>query len=786
LKSVHLTLSSACAALAIGLSASPAIAQNATDPQNAASTADESAGIGDIVVTARRREESLQKTPIAITALNSAALETRNVVNLADVSKLAPNMFVYRQTGVLGSTVASIRGISTTDNTLGQDSPIGIYLDGIAVGRLNASTMDLVEPDSVQVLRGPQGTLFGRNTTAGAIIVQSHTPTDDFSGRVKASYGTYNDRRFSARVDSGLLGESGIKLTAAYTRRQKDGYIDAANLPDYQDPGSEESEAFFGKIMGQWGDFKATLTGDWSKLSGNPASLQTTVATSALAQYNQNSPSYGGTSIPITTTPLLAYDSWPYALQQVSSKGATLTLEYRAAAELTLKAIGGLRSYWRNDPASYGSLIKGPYTTGNPPVPAGIGTFNSFFDLPNRRQNQRQKSLELQALGSLSDFDYVLGLYYFNEHGYDFGETRLPNVSSGTLASLVNTFREYTVASTSKAAFGQVSWKPAFLDKRLELTGGIRHTKDNRNFNQTRSVVRSVDLQTTNTSYLASASYQVTDGLLTYVKYSTGYRSGGYNVRAPGNVNPIFKPEFIKSWEAGVKLDALDRRLRLNVAAFSNKYDDLQVSTFEAPTINDAGGAGNINAKARIKGFEVEATVAPVEGLTLTGSWGYLDAKYTRYPIALNAGGVVGNGCAGILSAGGTPVLQDCAAIADFRAAPKSTIDLSASYVLPQAYGEWLFSVNWSHRSFIYGSIVDNTGNGFKPLVSSAPYGLLGGRIALSKIPLNDDNVTAQISVFGANLTDRRYTYGGTEIGQFGTVVVGDPRTVGVEASISF
>src|SRR5262249_33100295 len=144
--------------------------------------------------------------------------------------------------------------------------------------------------------------------------------------------------------------------------------------------------------------------------------------------------------------------------------------------------------------------------------------------------------------------------------------------------------RVYTVESTSKAAFAQIDWRPAFLDKKLELSGGIRYTKDSRDFDQTQAIVRPEQLHTKNTSVLASANYQWTDGVMTYVRFSTGYRAGGFNVRAGAAADPTYLPEKIKAYEAGFKIDAFNRRLRFNGAAFYNKYRDLQVGQFVAPS----------------------------------------------------------------------------------------------------------------------------------------------------------------------------------------------------------
>ena len=208
---------------------------------------------------------------------------------------------------------------------------------------------------------------------------------------------------------------------------------------------------------------------------------------------------------------------------------------------------------------------------------------------------------------------------------------------------------------------------------------------------------------------------------------------------------------------------------------------------FAAPTATSDGTQQNINANARFNGFKIETVVVvPVSGLTLSGSFGYVDAKYKSSPVAL-AGGRVTAGCTPIANGSGAVFEQNCVAIADVPQIPKTSLDLSAAYTIKgQSYGEWSFSVDYARRSRIIWTAVDPAGTGIKNALVSRAYGLLGARIAMSNIPIESGDVRAQISVLGANLTNEKYFFGGTDFGQFGTVTYGLRRSVAVEARIDF
>jgi iron complex outermembrane receptor protein len=674
-----------------------------------------------------------------------------------------------------------MRGVGFGDVNLGQDAPVGIYIDGVYNGRTNVAMMQLVEPEQIEVLRGPQGTLFGRNTTGGAISVTTRTPSDSFGGMVEGSYGSFGAKGAQVRIDTGLLGASGVKLSFAGQHRQQDGTHDSGLTPPDRDPGSYRTDAYWFKAVGEWGGLQAKLSADYTKESGVPPTLQIVDATPAVRNMVALSPGLGGGGYPISPAPqyTIANDFVPRD-QQVWAQGVALTLNYQVSDYLTLKSISGVRAYKRDDPAGYGpanlrTLVGGQVTT-----------FNGLYEIIQRGQSQRQFSQELQALGSWDDVDYVAGLYYFRERGSYGAATRLPfALGNGSSALDVRSSFLYGLESKSLAGFTQINWRPSALDKKLEISGGVRWTRDKRDFDQTIGVIRTANLKTDNVSYLASASYQWTPSAMTYFRYATGYRAGGFNSRATAAQNPVYQPEKIRSYEVGFKLEALDRRLRLNGAAFYNKYDNLQVGFFLPPNAAGAGGNVAVNANARYEGFELELTAVPIDGLNLNASVGYVDPKYENYPQPLGTGGALAAGCSPIVLNGAT-VAQNCAAIAHFSGTSFRTAAAGVSYVFPPAsYGEWSIRTDYAYRGPANYDTFNNAATPFFDAVHADGYGLLSARLTLSDIPLTP-NVRARLAFFGENLTNKAYNIQGVDFSYMAAIVFGDPRTFGVEGKIEF
>jgi iron complex outermembrane recepter protein len=262
----------ACTAIFASIAGASAAYAQAAAPEASATPSD---GIQDIVVTARRQSESLQKTPIAVTALNSATLEKMNVQQVDKIAQVAPNLIISQQSSALSAASINIRGIGQTDPSLGLDTAVGVYLDGVYVARSAGSIFDLVDLDRIEVLRGPQGTLFGRNTTGGAIQLISKKPADDFGITAKGGYGSRNDWYGRFRLDTGKMNGSPISASFVYYHRERDGYFDNTLTPASEDPGSLRVNAGSAALKGDFGKFQFNYSWDYDNRRGAPGFFQT-------------------------------------------------------------------------------------------------------------------------------------------------------------------------------------------------------------------------------------------------------------------------------------------------------------------------------------------------------------------------------------------------------------------------------------------------------------------------------------------------------------------------------
>lgn len=752
-----------------------------------------SGGLEDIVVTARRTSETLQKTPISITALNSQMLEKINVNQVDKVAQIAPNVVISQQSGALSAASINIRGIGQTDPSFALDTAVGIYMDGVYVARSAGSIFDLVDLERIEVLRGPQGTLFGRNTTGGAIQLITKKPTDDFGVTLKGGYGSRDNRHFRARLDTGRLGDGPISTSFVYYHRARDGYFDNLLTPDSKDPGSLNVNAYMAAVRGDFGPLQMDYSYDYDKRTGAPAFFQVTGITDAALAYYSQSESLGG-------APLQLFDPDKRAragLQAPSANGEftgktvgqghNLTISYEFSPALTFKSITGYRKLL---------LANALGLSGNGELKGYAPDLSVQTVVPyngvNAPQRQRQFSQELQLLGSVGDFSYVLGAYYFNEKASEDNKQQLTFILDGGSTAdpryvgiNLEPEAKYHARSKSYAAFGQLSWRPQSLDERFELTGGIRYTKDKKRMTLENANAGVPDptngtdsISFDNVSFLVSASYQFTPDILGYAKVSTGYKSGGFNPRAPGLTDPdggfaglnSFKPEKLTSYEAGLKTDLLDRRLRINLAAFYSSYKDLQVAQFASGT----GGASTllVNAgKAEFKGVELEMTALPVRGLTLTGSLGYTDPKYKQFlfldPL--------------------TNVVTDISDTARFSNVAKFNSYVAAEYQFePMAFGQLSVRGSYAYRSHVYFYPNDAV-NIFNREVDSNATNTVDARITLSDIPIGNQ-LRGEISLFGENLLNEDQTLYGVDFGGlgFGGKIFAEPRRFGVDAKLTF
>lgn len=781
----------------------PAMAQ---DAEGAASTASaRSGGLEEIIVTARRTSETMQDVPVAITAIGGAFLERQNVMDATALPRLAPNLTIALQPGSQSAAAVFIRGIGNQEPSALSEQGVGIYLDGVYLARAGGAVFDLLDLERVEVLRGPQGTTFGRNTIGGALQLVSKRPTDDFGVSAKAGFARYNDWFVRSRVDTGELGNSGIALSFAGMHREAGGYVDNALTPSSNDPGSLNSDAFAVAAQGNFGDLTVNYNFDFADRRGANAFFQIIAARPDVAAYFGQSESLGGAPFQLGADRMQDVLQAPYARPGYDrdftshSKiwGHSLTVEYDALPGLTLKSITGYRRFFQNaiNQLSGNGDLRGPVVTFDGNGTAGLTTGDVFtFNIHNTPQRQRQFSQEFQLLGSSGDFSYLGGVYYFHERASEdnyqqitlvtpisglsyFG---LPDAASQILAANAgldqNSLVGFNLApnqafggtAESAAVFGQVSWKPTALDEKLEITIGGRYTQDKKTAELAGDIqpAETGFVNFTNVSWLGSMSYRFTDDVMVYGRVSSGYRSGGINPRA-GFINQ-FAPEKAIAYEAGIKSELFDRRLRLNLSAYLTDYDNLQVQQFAA----DSGGASSltVNAgKVQLKGFEAEATLTPVAGLVFDGSVGYISTNYKEFlfrdPIS--------------------SVISDVSDVARPIYTPKWSTRLGGEYSADVGNALARFRVDYSWRSALYFNALDAI-TPFNVESRSRADENLRMRLSLEDVKMGRS--TMSVGLWGDNITNQKNIAYSIDFGSLGFAgaVFKKPATYGADISITF
>ncbi len=799
----HLALFSAASMVALGLSQA-AMAQDADAPQaDAAQASTASTGLQDIVVTARRSRESLQSVPVAVTALSGDFLERQNVTDPTALPNLAPSLTISQQPSSLSAASIFIRGIGNSEPSALSEQGVGVYLDGVYLARSAGAVFDLIDLERVEVLRGPQGTLFGRNTIGGALQLVSKKPTDDFHVTAKAGYGRFNDWYVRGRVDTGYIGNSPFKLSIAAQHREADGYINNTLTKASEDPGSIKADTVAIGLQADLGKLTVDYGFDYDNRSGSPAFFQIVATTPTYESYFGRSASLGG-------APFLSSPDYHDTVQQsgfydqkgnyrhnskTRVQGHSLTLAYEASDALTIKSITGYRKFFQDSILNLtgNGDLKGVVLDYTSPTLTSVQTITPYTG-NNAPQRQHQFSQEFQLLGSSGDFSYLGGLYYFKEKASEHNHQSLTAVLpvaylaqagftpefAAQVASLnpgldlvgmnLTPYQAFGGTSESKAAFGQVSWKPSALDQKLELTVGARYTKDKKTAWLGGDIVPELTGQTSsnNFSWLLSASYKVTPDTMIYARVSTGYRSGGINPRAE-TIN-VFKPEKATSYEAGFKSELFDRHLRLNFAAFLTDYSDLQVQQFAAST----SGATSliVNAgKVQLKGFEAEATFVPVAGFTIDGSVGYVDHKYKTF----------------LFKDASMAAPVDVADIAKLTYTPKWTARIGAEYAHSLGDMTARLRVDYSYRSSMWFNTLSLASTSpFNTNIKAPANSNLKARFSVEDIQVGGGKL--DIGVWADNLTNEKKLVYGIDFGSLGFAGANfeKPRTYGIDAKISF
>ncbi|TXS89824.1 TonB-dependent receptor [Parahaliea maris] len=615
----------------------------------------------EVIVTAQKREQNLQAVPIAVTALTADTLRAFRVTNVEGLSNLAPNLNVQQQgRGTLPHI--NIRGVSSAVADAAVDPKIATYLDGVYIGRTVGSIFDLADIERVEVLRGPQGTLFGRNATGGAISIITAAPTGQLGFKQDFTFGNYDMLRSRSTLDLPAFGP--LRLKVSYLHDEQEGYSDnliggqtidlrlrdrAMGVLKYADKlGGKESDAV---MVGAQLDVSDSVMFDYrfdytdSTTVGTPTQQLGIVGATAplMSAINAFQPLYGG--ITNLSSKPLGNVAAATSEEQLDISGHNLTLTWDINEQLNLKSITAYREM-EQDPAIYdlggtggwkftttqmAALFAGdiPGILANPPGPN-----DSFFSiLTARALEQDQVSQELQLTWTADRFDIVAGGFYFREESSSHNVLGvLQPVENGVVRPSFldpifgNGVNNSDNKNESFAAFVQGTWR---VSDQLDFTLGLRRTEDKREFNLIEAGAAAgagdldegiYDLDYGKTNYTVILNYRWAEDVMSYAKVGTGFAAGGIMNGIP------YDPEEMTNYEIGLKSQFLDNRLRLNAAAFFMDYEDLQVQTF-----NDGKQRFENAGQVEVSGLELELDTVIVDGLTASASLGWFDFKYKEY-----------------------------------------------------------------------------------------------------------------------------------------------------------
>ncbi|HEY4546292.1 MAG TPA: TonB-dependent receptor [Pedomonas sp.] len=780
--------------------AGPALGQTADGAQE---TADSTTYLQDIVVTAQRREESLQKVPVAVTAVSNEMLTDLRVTGPQSLSGMAPSVLISSQ-GSQSNPTVSIRGIASGTSNNAVDPKVGMYVDGVYIGRTVGSLFDLAEIERVEILRGPQGTLFGRNATTGAISLVTAAPTGEQSVRGSVSYGNYDAKRLKVSANLPEMGRLAVRFS--YLHDETEG--DVKNLLagkkldvrlrdpqlgvlEYADTlGARNTDAV--QVAARLDldavtiDYRFDYTdGRYTGRGMQGFGILPDASSALFAPIVNLQALFGGiTNLSETRLSEIAAAT---SVEHVITQGHNLTLTHSNDDGVTLKSITGFRKMNQkpniHDLAGSGGLkfTQGQLfalLTGNITGPGGVfdpanlpGENDSFFSLMTvRSTKQKQFSQEFQLQLDRDAFQLTAGAFYFYENApaRDLLGIFQP-VANGVV--LPNPFLDpmfgsgMTITRAKNESYAGYTQLTYHLTDQLDLAGGIRFTKDKR---ETRIDaisggqggelgIGTYEKSYSRWNYTGILTWRPTDDTTAYAKIATGYVAGGVLSGIP------YDPETLTSYELGLKAQWLDNRVRTNVALFYNDYKDLQTQSFlnGRQQFNNAG-------EATIKGFEAELDAVPVRGLTISANLSYSKVDYGSYIL---------NGV-------------DVADIARVVYTPDWTGRIYAQYDAPEfSNGSNLFAhveaKYMGDTALVAVPITDTTG-AVSPLEQNSlidSYWLVNGRIGLANITLGRG--TAQLSLYGQNLFNERYVpFGASTMYLSGSY--GFSRTYGVELSFDF
>jgi len=737
----------------------------------------------EIIVTAQKREQNLKEVPIAVTALQGAYLADRAITSVDNLNALAPGLVVSPTPTQPNNAQISIRGSVQQNGSIVLDPSVGLYLDGVYIGKAQGSIFDINDLERVEVLRGPQGTLYGRNTLAGAINFITSKPSDVYRGSLEAGYGNFNAVTLKGMVNIPITDKLFAKVSASsFTRDGVTKLVpdpidifgtplgEIANGGIAPSPfgneakkgrlGSRDRQNFTGQLRYlATDDITLDYMFDYSQAKGIADSSQ-------LQSVDPNGFLGANCAFGSACVPAYLYLQPEYsdtAFNDVKSRDKAFVRGHGLVASwdlgnVTLKSTSGYRTMSYK---GYPSELDG--------TPLMLATAGLITDY-------KAFSQEFQAAGTIGDrLNYVAGVYYFKDEGLTINPQHF-------FFGAVNYYTRYGSDTEAYAVYGQADYK---VTDRLTLTAGLRYTQEEKTIerlsvllpstvlvNVTKAEGVKEDFDALNPT--AIVSYKVTDDLNVYGKFAQGYRSGGFNGEAGSRlaVTTPFDPEKINSLEAGLKSSWFDRRLDVNVAAFLNKRKDMQLSVFTATStleslIQNAGSA-------KMQGVEIESVIKPTNNLRINANFAYLDAKYEKF--------IDTNGLGQAIDVADNRVIPH---------APEFQVTVGADYLAYKGDAgdsvRLLVDTRYSSSYYLYAYAKTPDFAAF-PLVPGADsvkaqaVFMVDAQVRWEDISVGSSNLW--VSLWGKNLTDiERKTNGinfGPSFGGLNIANYNDPRTYGV------
>ena len=765
------------AAIAQTEQAAQTTAPTSAAPTAAATATENTDGAGDVVVTATRMgATSLQKTPLAVSVLSSADLDRSAATDVRDLVQLTPNLNVSQNTA---SPLIYIRGIGTNAILNGSDPDVTVQIDGVYLARAFEQFTDFFDVQRLEVLRGPQGTLYGRNAVGGVINIISRPPTDTFTGKVQATVGNYGTFQGQGYV-SGPIVKGLLDASVAVNYLRHDGYI--KNL-----------------IKSGEDDFSANHGGVRVQLRFRPATWLDATTRFDYGRGDENTQS----SVHLLVPAVLPYTAFSVTTPTIFS------------SPIANSVVGNLKKAAHDQPLTLTKNDWGVSEDINVDLSDSMtlksltayrfGTYNVLTDndgtevaglITRLADTSRQFSQEFDLTGHFNKLTYVVGVYYFRENERNIGSTASPPGPARPAAAASFALIQPYSRATSKAVFAQASYS---VTPALKLTVGGRYTSDEKYFvaNTRASVYANAPIigavfpgfpfiYTSDPTFHAftpkvGVEWQATRDVFVYASYTKGFKSGGNNSTVGCNSTSapavyaaclgtiVFQPEKIDSYEAGIKTFLFDRRVTANLTGFYYDYKNLQVQSVLAPGVVNIGNA----ATARTKGLEFETQAKLTDELVVSGNVSYLHARYLDYPGASVPSALRPfvntlpnyNAASNTVNASGNRLTN----------APDFSFNVASQYTRSTSIGSVYGRAEFSFQSRIYFEAAN------APIMSQGKFGLLNLAVGYTS---NDGAWTA--AVVAKNVLDRQYYTSAFASGIVPAGLSGAPRTVQLRVSRNF